>query len=73
MEEEGTVLIGRVMSLLFMYTGMLATWWTSPEVVLVLEDVTHWVTLHNKETVLKDSRQTRKRYCIAANGTDPQS
>lgn len=54
-------------------TGMLATWWTSPEVVPVLDDVTHQGTLQNKETGQKGSRQMRKRCCIAANVADPST
>lgn len=80
-EEGGTVLLGRIMSLLFMYLWSLlmggSVWWAAQGGCQygghhMKLSLFWWVSPigcpWNNKTVQNGSRQTRKRCCIAANG-----
>lgn len=83
-EEGGTVLLGGIMSLLFMcfWSLLMGAWvqWAAQGGWQYgghhLRSSLFWRMSPigcpwNKETVQKGSRQTRKRCCIAANGAGP--
>lgn len=77
-KEAGTVLLGRmIIPLVYVLlkstdgsmstvssTGRLAIWWISPEVVLVLEDVTYRVSLKQRDcSERQQANQEKMLHC----------